>query len=201
MAVQLGNRSLINSVKPYGPDAAGCLTSLGCMTQFTGFTLSVCLLSRAYWTNKTLLRAFDFFQCFAAAWVTTQLPSTSSTRDWDVQDQVRNSATFNYLCPSLVRSVIHLVTKQEHRSHAESRLPRPATEPKLFCRCALCHHETILTKPSTWKSTNMDIGRDQRYPQLDLLIQVLVLLTSLVPEERVGRVFFLCGNSPSATVA
>lgn len=56
-------------------------------------------------------------------------------------------------------------------------------------------------KPSTSKSTNRDTGRVWGYPQLDLLIQALALLTSLVPKERVGRDFFLCGNSWSATAA
>lgn len=42
----------------------------------------------------------------------------------------------------------------------------------------------------------MDIDRDQRYSQLDLLIQVLGLLISLVPEERVGSAFFFLYKQP-----
>jgi len=47
----------------------------------------------------------------------------------------------------------------------------------------------------------MDTDRVWGPPQLDLLIQALALLTSLVLKERVGRVFFLCGNSWSGTAA
>lgn len=115
------------------------------LTQPPGFP---CAQRRAH-HQQTLLGGSAAFQHFPAASGTAQLPLIGSITGQDSQDQVRNSATFNYSCvdPSPVHSRINLATKQPHRSPAESGLPGPAAGLELFCHSALWHHGPIFKSP------------------------------------------------------
>lgn len=96
-AVQHRHPSLLRGRHPTGPESANHLPSRSRMMRRPGFTWAARLLSHAVGTNKTSLGACEFFQHCAATWITIQLPLRSSNRDWDLQDKVRRSATFNYL--------------------------------------------------------------------------------------------------------
>lgn len=138
-------------------DSAKYVNLWSCMMQLTGSTWAVCAPSHAYHSDKILLEVFDFFQYCSAAWLTTQPPLIPRNRDGDLQDQARNSATFNYLHPNPrpVHSTTNLATKQQHRSHAESGLPGCSSAEAVLPLCPLSSR-IHSQKLSTSKSTNRD---------------------------------------------